>query len=116
MDPLTELLKSVNLPIAAALGIIVTLLLEKCLSSLLNRARIFWWKNPIHKWDTDRAIPLMTFGVGAIYGWFLGKGPGHADNIQMAVLYGAAVLGISRLIHKTLLGSKPANNGGGGTT
>lgn len=113
MEPLTELFKSVNVPIVAALGIIVTLLLENSLSSFLNRERIFGWKSPVYHWDTDRAIPLMTFSVGAIYGWFLGRTAGVADNIQLAVLYGAAVLGISRLIHKTLLGGSKSNSGGG---
>ena len=114
MEPLTELLKAVNVPMVGALGLIVTLLLEQYVSALCNQERIFGWPNPAHKHDTDRVIPLVTFLVGAAWGWNLGKSPGVADNLQVALLYGAAVLGVSRLIHKTFLG-KSASNGAGGT-
>lgn len=113
MDPLAELLKSVSLPIVAALGIIVTLLLEKYVSALLNQEFILGWSNPVYKHDTDRVIPAVTFLVGATWGWFLGSEPGLRDNVQIALLYGAAVLGVSRLIHKTVLGGAKPN---GGTT
>ena len=114
IDPIVDLFKSVDVAIVAAIGVVIVLLLEEIIRSRLNRERIFGIANPFAGWDTDRAIPLITFLIGASYGWFLGRAPGVADNFRWALLYGAAVLGVSRVLHKTILGKSANNKTNGG--
>ena len=114
IDPIVDLFKSVDVAIVAAIGVVIVLLLEQLIGSALNREMIWRWKNPCYQWDTNRVLPVITFVIGATYGWFLGRGPGVADNCRWALLYGSAVLGVSRILHKTVLGKSTNNKTNGG--
>ena len=115
IDPIIELFKSVDVAIVAALGVVIVLVLEQLIGGALNQETFWRWKNPFYQWHTDRVLPVITFLIGAIYGWCTAaKVAGYADNFRWALLYGAAVLGVSRVLHKTILGKSTNNKTNGG--
>lgn len=112
MDPLLELFKSVDIPITAAIGVILVMVGEQVISWVLNREHFGPFRNPAFHWNTDRVLPIVTFLLGAGYGWFIGTAPGAKDNVRFALLYGAVVLAVTRIVHKTILGGKPNGTAG----
>ena len=107
MDPIVELLKAVDVPAAAALGVIIALVVDQLVGGILNYPILFQRKNPLYHWNTDRVMPVVTLAIGALYGWFVGNGVGYADNLRRGLLYGAVALAISRIVRKTILGGTP---------
>lgn len=107
MDPIAELLKAVDVPVAAALGVVVALVVDQLIGGLLNLSRVFGRENPCYHWNTDRVMPVITLAIGATYGLLIGNSAGYADNLRRGLLYGAVALAVSRVVRKTIMGGAP---------
>lgn len=102
-DLIRQFAGSTDLAVCAGIGIIVALVLTQAVKAILNAEHWGPLRNPWAGCNTDRIMPLVALGIGALYGCLSVRGDSVGQNLALGLQYGGWSIVAHNVVKKTLL-------------